>query len=115
MVRMAARISSGWSRNELSNTWAVPANCPVMVGGIFTSRSSSRMAMTASPSVKPGARLKVMVTAGSWLWRATETGPGASVTDATASRRTCWPRAAAEVDLREDAGIERAAPYRFPG
>ena len=50
------------------------------MGGIFTSRSSSRMAVTASPRVKPGARLKVMVTAGSWLWRATETGPGTSVT-----------------------------------
>ena len=51
MVRMAAAISSGWSRNEFSNTCAVPANWPVMVAGIFTSRSSSRMATTASPSV----------------------------------------------------------------
>ena len=46
------------------------------------------MATTASPSVEPGARLKVMVTAGSWLWRATETGPGPSFTVMTASRGT---------------------------
>ena len=32
-----------------------------------------------------------MVTAGSWLCRATETGPGCSVTVATESSRTCWP------------------------
>ena len=49
------------------------------------------MLATASPSVKSGARLKVMVTAGSWLWRATETGPGPSVMVASVSSRTCCP------------------------
>src|SRR5262245_28596175 len=68
MVMTAARISHGWVASERVNSSASPEKTPDTLLGIAISRSAAAIASTASLSEAPGARLKLIVTAGNWSW-----------------------------------------------
>ena len=64
-----------WPLSDSWNTCAVPWNPVEIVAGRLESRSIAWIAVTASPSAKPGARLNEIVTAGCWPWWLTSSGP----------------------------------------
>src|SRR2546428_13424278 len=70
----AARMRSGWLAREAWKAWAVPWKVALMEVGKAIWRSAARIASTASPREKPGARLKERVTAGNWPWWLTAKG-----------------------------------------
>src|SRR5207247_8565927 len=82
----AARMRSGWLASEAWKAWAVPWKVALMEVGKAIWRSAARIASTASPREKPGARLKERVTAGNWPWWLTARGTRAGSKEARALR-----------------------------
>ena len=63
----------------------------MIVAGRLESRSMLWIAVTASPSAKPGARLNEIVTAGCWPWWLTSSGPTDGTGMVTADSGIDWP------------------------
>src|SRR5262252_9195666 len=89
MVTIAAMIRN---RVLLSDDWnasAAPWNFVSALIGMPISRCAARIALTASPSDAPGARLNEIVAAGNWPRWLIARGPDFSTTRAMLLRRTC--------------------------
>ncbi len=64
----AARTSAGSLASDSLNACAVPAKSAWTLGGMPMRACAASMALTASPSDSPAARLNEIVTAGNWPW-----------------------------------------------
>src|SRR5947199_907669 len=71
---MAARMSHASLASDASKARAVPWNSAWMAAGRPTSNLAWSIALTASPSDTPGARLNDTVTAENCPWRLTASG-----------------------------------------
>ena len=88
---MAASTRAPWPASACWKTCAAPEKPVTTVGGRPRSRSTARIAVTASPSAMPGGVLKPMTTAGSWPWWLTFSGPVVRSIRATAESGTSLP------------------------
>ena len=75
-----------------------------MLAGTPSSRSAAVMALTASPSDAPGARLNEIVAAGNWPRWLITSGALRSLMRAIVSSGTCCPPLAAHVESAERRG-----------
>src|ERR1700722_10715965 len=67
-------ISKGTEVSESWNACALPWKVAISVGGAFNSACALWIASVAWLSDAPGARLKLIVVAGNWLWWLIESG-----------------------------------------
>src|SRR5258705_13482111 len=77
--------------NDSGNSFTVPWKFALIVAGIRNSRIPSLTPFAASPSEKPGRKLKEIVTAGSWPKWLTLNGPTERFMLTPASRGTSDP------------------------
>src|SRR5262245_10826495 len=92
MTTKAAPIKSGTVDSDSWKACALHWKLVRKDGGSSSSRSAFWIASVAVPSEPPGARLKVMVTAGNWPWWEMESGRVLCVVhDAKAASGTCSP------------------------
>jgi hypothetical protein len=94
IVTIAAANSHSVFASDASNASAAPWNRVAIDAGTPSSRSASAMALTASPSEAPSARLKEIVAAGNWpMWLMTS-GALRSHMSATLKNATTYPHSA---------------------
>ena len=89
MVSSAAPISAGWDDSDFCRNCALPANCVFTVSGMRSPAAVRSTMAVASPSARPGARLKLMLAAGNWPWWRTASAVVPRSKCATADSGTC--------------------------
>ena len=88
---IAARNRIGIDLVLLSNCWALPPSAPETPAGWPTSRAAASISGFTCDRAMPSARLKLIVTAGSWLWCAMLSGAPSTRTLVTADSGTSTP------------------------